>query len=292
MGGRIENQRAEHKCAEDLPAHGKTFSDAWAAARNRSVKTRSTSSAPSTYAQVEGSPGEGPRLIGLLRAFWPLMIIFALAGYLLRAAWPVPALHPAQTGFLFLLLAGVLAVSVHRSERKLGLFLKGARGEEGVARVLGFLPATFQVFHGVVLARRGLTGGQPDIDHVVVGPSGVFAVETKNWSGRITLEQDEIRYDGRRPTRSPLEQILTAAQQLEQELTAACGTAVTVQPILCFASGRIEGGSTGSGGVAVCRRDELHTVLQDSVELPLPADLRQRVSAMLTERIRQARIDP
>ena len=36
-----------------------------------------------------------------------------------------------------------------------------------------------------------------NLDHVVVGPSGVFVVDTKNWSGRIEVRVGVLRQDGR-----------------------------------------------------------------------------------------------
>ena len=42
-----------------------------------------------------------------------------------------------------------------------------------------------------------LCGGGGDIDHVVLAPSGVFVLETKNWSGEITCNGDEWRRSGR-----------------------------------------------------------------------------------------------
>jgi hypothetical protein len=43
-----------------------------------------------------------------------------------------------------------------------------------------------------------LRSGGGDIDHIVLGPSGVFVLETKNWSGEITCRGDEWQRVGRR----------------------------------------------------------------------------------------------
>ncbi len=40
-------------------------------------------------------------------------------------------------------------------------------------------------------------GGGGDIDHVVLGPNGVFVLETKNWSGETTCRGDEWRRTGK-----------------------------------------------------------------------------------------------
>ena len=46
----------------------------------------------SSFATVYGSPGQGPRTLGPLRVFWPLIPICLAAGWLLRAALPAPNL--------------------------------------------------------------------------------------------------------------------------------------------------------------------------------------------------------
>ena len=56
------------------------------------------------HARVFGSPGLQPRLAGLLRVAWPLLLVSLAAGYLLRAALPLPALGVVTAGFLFLVL--------------------------------------------------------------------------------------------------------------------------------------------------------------------------------------------
>ena len=37
------------------------------------------------FAKVFGSPGEAPIIIGLVKAFWPLLLICFLLGYIFRA---------------------------------------------------------------------------------------------------------------------------------------------------------------------------------------------------------------
>jgi len=68
-------------------------------------------------------------------------------------------------------------------------FLIGARGEEEVIRALSFLPDSYHVLNDVNLHfdraiywkkyRQYVKNCQ--IDHVVVGPTGIFLLETKNW---------------------------------------------------------------------------------------------------------------
>ncbi len=67
-------------------------------------------------------------------------------------------------------------LNVHTQERA---WRVGADGEELVAARLAKLPAPWAVVHGVPIGK-----GDADIDHVVVGPGGVFTLNTKNHAGK------------------------------------------------------------------------------------------------------------
>ncbi|HEX6152222.1 MAG TPA: nuclease-related domain-containing protein [Solirubrobacterales bacterium] len=59
---------------------------------------------------------------------------------------------------------------------------RGAEGEEAVGQILESLSETgWHVIHDVSL-------GRGNIDHVVVGPGGLFTVETKSHRGKILLD--------------------------------------------------------------------------------------------------------
>lgn len=216
------------------------------------------------FAEVVGSPGVRPRFAGFVRGVFPLLLFMFLAGYFLRASLPVPAFPRTVAGLLLAGLCIGLAVVLHTGEKRLAAYFKGAQGEERVARALHLLPAGFTVFHGLLLR-----GEASDMDHVVVGPSGVFVVETKNWSGSITVSGEDVLYAGKRPDRSPLEQVKKAVGVLQNRLTARCGRTVSVCPVLCFAGGRLEHGVQGVAGVVLCGPDELARVLAVPGDFPL-----------------------
>lgn len=247
---------------------------------------------PGRYARVSGSPGETPRIIGLLRVVWPMFLIFAACGYLIRAAWDQPPMHPTAVGFLFLMLAGLFAYTLTRSRARLNDFMKGARGEESVARLLAFLPSDYHVYHGLTPGTRGLFRDPGDYDHIVVGPSGIFLVETKNWNGRITIQDGRVLYNGKEPDRPPLEQAANSALELRNRLKDESGLDVDVHPVLCFVSGTLAGGPTGLSGVAICSVHDLLHVLRDTVDTPLPRHVRDGVSKKLDQWLESAGNEP
>ena len=63
----------------------------------------------------------------------------------------------------------------------------------GIA-LLGMLPATFHCWHDVTVTSHGR---RSNIDHLVVGPTGIWAIETKNWKGEFQKSGSALFHNGR-----------------------------------------------------------------------------------------------
>ena len=214
------------------------------------------------FAKTFGTPGQSPRVLGPLRVFWPLAPICLIAGWLLHAALPFPKLSTSAAGIFLILLAGAFALFTAWSAKRLRSFIKGAEGEETVARALSFLPSSCTVFNDVQFA-AGVS-----FDHIVVAPAGVFVVETKNWSGEITFQSGQVLCNGRAPSRPPLAQVKEAAAALEEFLSSA-NCAAPVRPVICFVGNGV--GDDNIGGVRICNETTLAGVFENTLEEPLPA---------------------
>ncbi len=226
----------------------------------------------SRFARVYGSPGEAPRVLGLLRAFWPLLVICFITGYLLRALLPAPELELSQVGILFVLVAVVTAILLAWGDRRLGNFLKGAKGEEWVAHELAFLSADYTVFNGLRLG-----GGKQNFDHIIVGPAGLFVVETKNWKGAVEFRDGKLFAGGKEPSRPPLRQVKAATAELVSYIDdAGCGN-IPVHSILCFLGTKLPEDIMNVNGVVVCTGQRLVDVLQESFDEPIADNLREQV---------------
>ena len=69
---------------------------------------------------------------------------------------------------------------------------KGAVGEEAAAKVLAKLPRDrWMVLHDRSLGRKGR-----NVDHLVIGPGGVFSVNTKNLSGDVVVTRNAFLVNG------------------------------------------------------------------------------------------------
>lgn len=143
------------------------------------------------------------------------------------------------------LLARVL--SVHNSERA---WRRGAMGEEEVARRLQRLDEAWHVIHSVPIG-----DGDTDIDHLVIGPKGVFSLNTKNHLGkRVTVYDHAIYVSGKKLPY--IQKSRAEGKRSSKLLSAACGFSVSVTPVIVImASELVVKGLPG--GVAVVGRRKI-----------------------------------
>ncbi len=107
---------------------------------------------------------------------------------------------------------------------------KGSQGERATAEALAALSSeSWTTFHDLSWPGRP----RANIDHVVIGPGGVFMIDSKNWSGRIEVRQEMLLQDGRR-REPPVTAAAEAALALSPVVAAVTGQ--TVVPVLCFVS--------------------------------------------------------
>ena len=226
----------------------------------------------SRFARVYGSPGEAPRVLGLLRAFWPLLVICFFTGYLLRALAPIPELGLSAVGILFFLLAVSTAILLAWGDRRLGNFLKGAKGEEWVAHELAFLSAEYTVFNGLRLG-----DGKQNFDHIIVGPAGIFVVETKNWKGSVEFHDGKLFAGGKEPSRPPLKQVKAATSELAAYIDQLGCSELPIHSVLCFLGTKLPEEIMNVNGVVVCSGTRLIEVLQETFDEPISLAMREQV---------------
>lgn len=124
---------------------------------------------------------------------------------------------------------------------------------EAVARVLATLdPAEWTVYRDV----RWPTREFASLDHVVVGPKGVFVIDSLGWSGRVNVAQDQLRVNG-----AVRDSELVGAAEAASALTRLIGSldARHVQPVLCLV--RDEWLTGTARGVLVCSTANLAAML-------------------------------
>ena len=211
---------------------------------------------------------------GTVLSLWPLFLSFILLGAFLAAL----VLGAGTWLFGGLFVASLISVSVYwqKGMRRVESFFRGARGEERVANVLASLPDTYHVFNDFI-------AGGDHVDHVVVGPTGVFSVETKSWQGRVEIVEGHILANGSLPTRDPAAQTQREADRVKAKIRDL-GFDVTVVPVVCFASDTFIGGTGALGQAKVMNANALVDWLSSLPESFAESDLARLVQVMAAGR--------
>jgi hypothetical protein len=92
--------------------------------------------------------------------------------------------------------AEALAARHAAAQRRADAFAAGAEGERIVAEALAPLSAA-----GYLILHDRAAGPRANLDHLVIGPSGVWLVDAKHWQGTVTAESGELRHNGRKRTK-------------------------------------------------------------------------------------------
>jgi hypothetical protein len=102
----------------------------------------------------------------------------------------------------------------------------GAQGEREVAWRLRKLDPRWRVLHSIPVGERG-----SDIDHVVIGPGGVFTLNTKHHpGGKVWVAERALMVNGKRVPY--LRNARHEAVRASRLLSAACGFEVPVEPVI------------------------------------------------------------
>jgi hypothetical protein len=164
-----------------------------------------------------------------------------------------------------------------RLARSAEMWERGAEGEAATAAALEELTRRgWTTFHDVRWPGRQ----RANIDHVAVGPAGVFVIDSKNWSGDVRIVDDVLHQGGRRRERevAAAGEAALAVTQLLQGFSAT--------PVLCFV--RPEPVDGWSRGVLVCSTGNLAARLAAQPPL-LGAESMRRVTSILQWQLASAR---
>ena len=103
---------------------------------------------------------------------------------------------------------------------------RGALGEIVVANVLSQLGPDWTVLHAVPVG-----SGNTDIDHVVIGPAGIFTINTKNHSGKkIWIGGGTFLVNGYK--QDHMRNSFREAERASKRLSAVTGRPITVTPLI------------------------------------------------------------
>jgi len=134
---------------------------------------------------------------------------------------------------LILLIIGYFYLKKYR------IYKGGWEGEKQVAKLLNSkLSDDYYLINELKIGKGG------DLDHIVIGPNGIFVIETKNWSGKITCQSDEWqRQDRHKFNNSPSRQVKNNTNKIRRLLEAQSSLrnhGVWIEGIVVFTNHNIE----------------------------------------------------
>jgi len=146
---------------------------------------------------------------------------------------------------------------VRAAPRELKRMLADALAEEASARVIGELGMGYTVWHDVAVDPRDPS---LKVDHIVLGPSGLYAVLSEDLGGPVRLRRGELIGDG--VDGSPIADLVAGARVLARAARVRFSGAIVVLPDDDLVSTIEEIGRVRSLPVAVVSRSALATILR------------------------------
>jgi hypothetical protein len=121
---------------------------------------------------------------------------------------------------------------------------RGVAGERRTARLL----APLERQGWVVLDDLAIPNSQANIDHLVIGPGGVLAIDSKHYRGQLRADRDGMVWHGRHLLVSALRTALWEADQADEVLGIAD---ITVGAIVAVHGARVPWGVLRAEGVTI-----------------------------------------
>ena len=151
---------------------------------------------------------------------------------------------------------------------------RGAAGERRDAKLLSQLER-----HGwVVLHDLAVPGSAANIDHLAIGPGGVFVIDSKQYRGRLQLDASGKLWRGRYPLAPALQAVSWEADQAAQVLP---DPGMIVVPLVAVHGAQVPWGKVVVDGVPVVPAQRLPSMLRE-----LPAVLGPERVVDLADRAR------
>jgi Nuclease-related domain len=189
-----------------------------------------------------------------------------LAAWAPSLAWRVPLAAAAgllggvlasQAGLARAALVGLAVAALvgwrlrFRPSEQARTWQRGAHGERRTARQLRRLPHDgYVVFHDLAMP-----GSPANVDHLVIGPSGVFVIDSKQWAGHVRQSSDGLVWHNHYRLDRTLATVRWEAETLGRLL------GIPAAPLLCIHGAHVQGSGLRAQGVAIVPADRLRSAL-------------------------------
>jgi hypothetical protein len=189
-----------------------------------------------------------------------------LAGWARSLAWRAPLVAAAgalaqvlaaqaglpRAGLVGVATAALVAWRVRfRTSEQARTWQRGVHGERHTARLLDRLTRDgYVVFHDLAVP-----DSPANVDHLVIGPSGVFVIDSKQWTGQVRQGADGLVWHNYYRLDRTLETVRWEAQTVSRIL----GTRAVA--LLCVHGAHVQGGGLHAQGVAIVPAHLLRSAL-------------------------------
>jgi hypothetical protein len=189
-----------------------------------------------------------------------------LSGWARSLAWRVPLVAATgiaaqglaaqaglpRAGLVGLAVAALLGWRLRfRPSEQARTWQRGAGGERHTARLLDRLTRDgYVVFHDLAVP-----GSPANVDHLVIGPSGVFVIDSKQWTGNVHQGTDGLVWHNHYRLDRTLETVRWEADTISRNL----GTRAVA--LLCIHGAHVQGGGLDAQGVAIVPAGRLRSEL-------------------------------
>jgi len=218
---------------------------------------------PAMPAEVTGSLGSpGRSALAAYRrrradelAVWTRSLVWRVP--LVAAAGAAGQVLAAQAGLPRVELVGLAVAALvgwqlrFRPSEQARTWQRGAHGERHTAHLLRRLTRDgYVVFHDLAVP-----DSDANVDHLVIGPTGVFVIDSKQWSGSVHQSADGLAWHNHYPLDRTLETVRWEAQVIGRLL----GTRIAA--LVCVHGAHVQGGGLHAQGVAIVPAHLLRSAL-------------------------------
>lgn len=238
-----------------------------------------------------GTPGGSAAIRGLrdLSVLTALVVVLIV----IPSTWLIA--HQAATqGALGLVVALAAAAGglrwrradlreIFEAFREGGNWIRGARGEALVAQELARLGDGFLVFHDFHPVASGGARVRWNVDHIVVGPSGVFVLDAKNPRKTRIRSASHDKF-----SQQNVDQVQRNALDLKEELVSWSAKALTdlfVVPVVVYVNDGASLETLNEGAVRTLPLRLLTKEIATHTEAAIDVDRLARVARVLFERL-------
>lgn len=151
---------------------------------------------------------------------------------------------------------------------------RGSDGQRATAAALTALPADTHFFHGLPIGRTG-----DEVDHLVVGPTGVWVIGSLRWTGPVTTTPDGMVWLGGTPVSAEVDRMTERAAYARQAMRGE------VRPVLCIVGVHLPQPVSRIGGVEVVDVDWLVSIITSQPTVLTEGDTTSAVQAAARWRV-------